>query len=304
MNRRRRQYFFFRSFVIAGQNFVRDECTTASSAISFVFLLAVIPFAALFLFILKLLQSLFLPGYFPDDLVTVLVEDINQLIPFVSPQWLRTHLVESVGLGSFTTVNLFMLPIISGLLFKSLDEAYRKIFQMPRRSILKGHAAYAGMSVFAVLLFFMFNFIWTIVSDATRQVQAVIEQTDYYRQIYAHVLHEVSMPQVNIVSWLILVLFFLTTAKVFLTTPIKLRHRLAAGAVFGLLWIAARQCFGIYIQKVARINVLFGSLGSVCIVLLWVFYSSVALLYSVEFMYVQHCGPYRIWERSSGPDGR
>jgi membrane protein len=63
-----------------------------------------------------------------------------------------------------------------------------------------------------------------------------------------------------------------------------------------VLWIGARECFGLYIQNVSRINVLFGSLGSVCIVLLWIYYSSLALLYSVEFMYALHLGPYKVWE--------
>jgi hypothetical protein len=31
-------------------------------------------------------------------------------------------------------------------------------------------------------------------------------------------------------------------------------------------------------------------------VLLWIYYSSLALLYSVEFMYALHLGPYKVWE--------
>lgn len=117
--------------------------------------------------------------------------------------------------------------------------------------------------------------------------------------IFAGALDYFSLSQINVVSWGILVLFFLTTVKVFLNSDIKLRHRLIAGGLFGILWIAARTCFGLYIQNVARINVLFGSLGSVCIVLLWIYYSSVALLYCVEFMYALHCGPYKIWDWES-----
>ena len=55
--------------------------------------------------------------------------------------------------------------------------------------------------------------------------------------------------------------------------------------------------FGLYIRHVSSINVLFGSLSSVCIILLWTYYSSIALLYSVEYMYVLHRGPFRRWER-------
>ena len=301
----RRHTFYYRVFLIAGRNFVRNDCTTISSSISFVFLLAVIPFSALFLFVLNLLQHLFLPELFPGDMVGILVEDIHQLIPFVSREWVRTHLVDSVGLGSFTTINLLMLPIISGLLFKTLDQAFRKIFNIPRRSLFSGQVAYAAMSIFAIACFFMFNFIWTLVSDTAWQLQQSVEQAAYLSSLYARALDLFSLSQMNLVSGLILVLFFLTTVKLFLNIEIKRRHRLMAGALFGVLWIGARECFGLYIQNVSRINVLFGSLGSVCIILLWVYYSSVALLYSVEFMYALHGGPYKIWhERRSGRSAR
>ncbi len=293
---KRHKFYFFRAFGIAGRNFVRDECTTVASSISYVFLLAIIPFSALFLFLLNLFQDLFLPGLLPDDMVAVLVEDINSLIPFVSQKWVQTHLVDAVGLGSFTTINLLMLPIISGLLFKSLDQAFRRIFKLPKRSLIKGQAAYATMSIFAILLIFMFNFIWTLAYDATDQLQQYLLNALNINEMYTVALSYFSMPQFNVVSWLVLVLFFLTTAKLFLPARIKWRRRLIAAALFGLLWIFAREFFGLYIQNVARINVLFGSLGSVCIILLWIFYSSVALLYSVEFLYVLHCGPYKRWD--------
>jgi membrane protein len=293
----RRQTFLYRSFAIAMRNFVRHDCTTISSSISFVFLLAIIPFSALFLFILNLFQNIFLPEFFPNDMVTILVEDINQLIPFVPKSWVRSHFVDSVGLGSFTTINIVMLPIISGLLFKTLDQAFRKIFNLPRRGLIKGQAVYAAMSIFAIICFFMFNFVWTLASDTTWQLQQYIEPAAYLNDLYTRALDLFSLSQVNLISWLILVLFFLITVKVFLQMDIRLRHRLMAGALFGVLWIVAREGFGLYIRNVARLNVLFGSLGSVCIVLIWIYYSAMALLYSVEFMFVLHGGPYKIWDR-------
>jgi len=296
---RPRHKFYYNAFSIAGRNFMQDDCTTVSSSISFVFLLAIIPFSALFLFLLNTFQNIFLPGLFPDNLVAVLVEDINLLIPFISQDWVQTHLVDSLGLRSFTTINLLTLPIISGLMFKSLDEAFRRIFNLPKRSLIRGQAGYAAMSIFAILIFFMANFIWALASDATQQVQRSIEHLAYIKDIYVVALDYFSVPQFNVVSLLLMVLFFLATVKLFLSIRIKLHHRLIAAMLFGLLWILARKLFGLYIQNVARINVLYGSLGSVCILLLWIFYSSVALLYSVEFMYVLHCGPYKIWEHDT-----
>ena len=296
---KRMSSFYTRAFGIAARNFAMDDCVTLCSSISFVFLLAIIPFSALFLFLLNLFQTLFLPDLFPHNMVDILVEDITSVIPFVSREWVHKHLIESVGLKSFTTINLLMLPIISGLLFKSLEQAFRRIFELQPRSKLFGQAAYAFMSIFAVLIFFMVNFIWTIMADAAVPLQVFVQETLQMKDIYATALDYFTLPHTNVISWGILVLFYLATVKIFLKVHIKLRHRLVAASLFGLLWLAAREAFGLYIHHVSRINVLFGSLSSVCIILLWIFYSSVALLYTVEYMYVLHWGPYKVWNPSA-----
>ena len=292
---KRKSSFFFKAFGIAARNFAMDDCVTLCSSISFVFLLAIIPFSALFLFLLNLFQTFFLPDLFPVNMVDLLVQDITHIIPFVSDVWVRKHLIDSVGLKSFTTINLLTLPVISGLLFKSLEQAFRRIFELQPRSKVTGHAFYAFMSIFTILVFFMANFIWTIVSDASAPIRAFIVQSSYFSNICTMTLDYFTLPHTNIISWILLVVFFLVTVKVFLSARIKLRHRLAAAGLFGFLWLLAREAFGLYIQHVSRINVLFGSLSSVCIILLWIFYSSVALLYTVEYMYVLHWGPYKVW---------
>ena len=290
--------FFFKAFGISGRNFVWDDCLTVSASISFVFLLSIIPFSALFLLLLNFFKDLFLPGLLPDNMVTILVEDITQVIPFVTKEWIQAHLIDSVGLGSFTTINLLMLPLVSGLLFKSLEESFRRIFHLQRRHLLKGHIAYASMSIFAILLFFMANLIWTLAADTIQPLQYYLEQNPYVHDIYAVAIDYVTFNQNDIVSALILSLFFLFTARLFLATHIKRRHLVTAAAIFAILWTLARMLFGYYIHHVTRLNVLFGSLSSVCIILLWIFYSSIALLYSVEFMYVLHCGPYKVWDNN------
>lgn len=290
--------FVFKATKIAAVNFFENDCLTIAASISFVFLLAIIPFSALFLFLLNLFKNLFLPGLLPANMVDILVDDIMRFIPFLTREWIQTHLIQSVGLGSFTTINLIMLPIISGLLFKSLEESFRKIFQLDRRNLLKGHALYAFLSVFLILIFFMINLIWTVMSDALEPLKAYMDDAPYVHDLYQTAIDYFTIDQFNIVSMLILALFYLFTVRLFLTIPIKLPHRLMAALLFVFLWLLARIGFGYYIQHISHINVLFGSLSSVCILLLWIYYSSIALLYSVEFMHVLHGGPYKVWDRT------
>ncbi len=288
--------FFFRAFWVAGKNFIWDDCLTVSSSISFVFLLSIIPFSALFLFLLNQFRDIFLPSLFPQEMVDILVQDIARFIPFVSKKWIHTYLINSVGIRSFTTINILMLPIVSGIFFKALEESFRRIFHLERRNLIKGHMLHAALSIFVILTFFMANFIWTVLFDAIRPLKIYLNQNPYLNDLYAAILPYFSLSHHKTLSWLILVVFFMITAKMFLTVPIKRHHLLVGGVLFGLLWLLARECFGIYIQRITRFNVLFGGLSSVCILLLWIFYSAIALLYSVEYMYVLHCGRFKKWQ--------
>ncbi len=292
---RDRGIFFIKAFFIAARNFIWDDCLTVSSSISFVFLLSIIPFSALFLFIMNTFKKIFFPMLFSQNMTDILVQDIAKFIPFISQEWIYNHLINSVGLKSFTTINLFMLPIISGLLFKSLDEAFRRIFHLERRHLIKGHLFHAATSILVILGFFMINFIWTVGADAARPLIAFIAGNPYLHNVYATIIEYFTFSQFNVLSLLILVLFFLVTARLFLRVSIKWHHRLISGGLFGTLWLLAREVFGLYINHITRFNVLFGSLSSVLIILLWIFYSSIALLYSVEFMYVLHSGRYKVW---------
>jgi YihY family inner membrane protein len=294
---RERFVFFIKAFWIAGKNFIWDDCLIISSSISFVFLLAIIPFSALFLFLMNLFKNLFLPGLFPENMVDIFVQDLSEFIPFISKKWIYSHLINSTGFGSFTTINLIMLPIISGLLFKSLEVSFRRIFHLKPRNLIKGHMLYAALSIFAILIFFTWNFIWTILSDAIRSFQFDLDQNSYFNDFYSIIIDYFTSShiKINLLSWLMLILFFLITVKLFLRIPIKQHHRIVGGVLFGLLWLFARKFFGLYIRHITHFNVLYGSLSSVCIILLWIFYSAIALFYSVEFMYVLHCGRDRIW---------
>ncbi len=288
--------FFIKAFWIAVKNFIWDDCLIVSSSLSFVFLLAVIPFTALFVFLLNIFKNLFLPGLFPANMVDILAQDMAHIIPFVSENWIQTHLINSVGVGSFTTINILMLPLASGLLFKSLEESFRRIFHLRQRNLIKRHMIHAVLSIFVILIFFMANFIWTVVADAIRPILQLVKENPYIHNFYGVILEYFTFTHFNLLSWLILVIFFMITAKLFLTVPIKRHHRLIGGFLFGGLWLLAREIFGMYIKHISHFNVFFGSLSSVCVILLWIFYSAMALLYSVEFMYVLHCGRDKIWQ--------
>jgi len=277
---------------------MQDDCFTLSLAVSFVFLLSIIPFATLSIMIVDFVQKLlFAQANWTGQLTEILADEMNQVIPFVSREWMKSHVINSNTHGSFRIINFLMLPIISGLIFKTLETSYRKIFQLPARHLLFGQAVYVTMSIFAVLLFFITNFTWIILSTSISQLLNTINKTPYLDHLYQLVVSSANSLQINGASVLVMTGFFLVTVKLFLNVKIKLRYQILAGLIFCLLWIVARNFFGFYVQNITEVNLLYGSLSSVILLLMWIFYSSMALLFSIEVLYVLHCGnwQYRWW---------
>ena len=277
---------------------MQDDCFTLSLAISFVFLLSIIPFATLSIIIVDFVQNLFFAQTdWTSQITEILADEMNQVIPFVSREWMISHVINSNAHGSFRIINFLMLPIISGLIFKTLETSYRKIFQLPARHLLFGQAVYVLMSIFAVLLFFITNFTYIIMSTSITRFLNTINKTPYLDHLYELMVSSANSLQINGASVLVMIGFFLVTVKLFLNVKIKLRHQILAGLIFCLLWILARNFFGFYVQSISEVNLLYGSLSSVILLLMWIFYSSMALLFSIELLYVLHCGnwQYRWW---------
>ena len=277
---------------------MQDDCFTLSLAVSFVFLLSIIPFATLSIMIVDFVQKLFFAQTdWTSQITEILADEMNQVIPFVSREWMISHVINSNAHGSFRVINFLMLPIISGLIFKTLETSYRKIFQLPARHLLFGQAVYVLMSIFTVLLFFITNFTWIIMSTSITRFLNIINKTPYLEHLYELMVSSANSLQINGASVLVMSGFFLVTVKLFLNVKIKLRHQILAGFIFCLLWILARNFFGFYVQSITGVNLLYGSLSSVILLLMWIFYSSMALLFSIEVLYVLHRGnwQYRWW---------
>jgi membrane protein len=280
-------------FSAALNKFVKDDCVTLSLSVSFVFLLSIIPFTTLSILIFDLIKGPFISNAsWVGNISEVLAEKINQIIPFITKNWIKSHVINPDAYGSFKAINFLMLPVISGLFFKSLETSYRKIFQLPPRHLLFGQAFYVIISVFAGLLFFMSNFILIIFSTVISHILNVVNSTPYVNQFSQLATTAFTSHRINFISAFVLMGFYLATIKLFLNIKIRLRHRLASAILFCLLWLVARELFSMYISHVTEVSVLYGSLSSVIVILMWIFYSSLALLFSVEVLHNLHCGHY------------
>lgn len=160
----------------AVRKFIDDDCITLATSISFVFLLSLVPLSLLMVYIISMLQAWFFPihdgwGQLVKEIYT---KEMSQMIPFISREWLIKYVIEAQADLSFKVINLILLSIISGLLFKTLEVSFRKIFGLPTRHVLIGQLLYAVGSIFLIVSIFLVNFIWGILNPIANHYAQVI----------------------------------------------------------------------------------------------------------------------------------
>lgn len=262
-----------------------------SSSVSFAFLLSLIPFATLNMFIVNLIQVLFFPdSVLSDTIRNFLAKELINFIPVITEEWVKEYVFNSSSLmSSFRIINFILLPFVSGLVFKTLESSYRKIFIIPARHMIFSQIFYGMLAIFIVCLLFLTSFTWSIIAAPFMRILTLLNDTQYFAAIDLYLKNNPLLSRINGLSALMIFLFYVTTVKTFIPfVNIKFWQILVSGALFCLLWVAARTLFQLYVENISGVNLLYGSLSSIIIILLWIFYSSLALLLSLELLYVLH----------------
>jgi membrane protein len=278
----------------AARKFIDDDCVTLATSISYVFLLSLVPFSSLTIYIVSMVQGWFFPIHdaWGQSVKEIFTEEIAQMIPFISREWLIKYVIEARAGISFKIINLVLLPIITGLMFKSLEISFRKIFRLPTRHFLISQLLYAVGSIFFIMSIFLVNFVWGILEPIANHYLDVMNSMLSSMNLEPILLEPIFLILTYTISILVPIFFFWIATRIFLNVKISVSHIVISGSVFSLLWHAARIFFGFYIAHITRVNDLYGSLSSIVLILIWMFYSAIVLLFAVELMHVLHSRPY------------
>jgi len=86
------------------------------------------------------------------------------------------------------------------------------------------------------------------------------------------------------VPYLITVIFFYFIYRIIPSNKIRPAIALGGSALFALLMEIAKQLFTWYVANYTRYNVIFGSLGTIVILVIWAFYVALIFLFCAELM--------------------
>ncbi len=256
--------FFFRSLS-------QGALTMRAAAISFNFFLALFP-AILFFFTL-------IP-YIPiENFQQTLMMLIEETVPSATYHTIETTLTEIILLphDGLMSLGFFMALFFATNGFKSIMSAFEtSVLNHEQRSFIK--------TQFVALFLLIITSLITIITIAIITFNRVFldflvehnylrsDEFYYYLIFVVNVLLEVAM-------------IFFSVSFIYYYAPVERKQYrfISAGSTFAtILYILTFKGFDAYITHFSKYNVLYGSIGTLIIILMWIYVNSIVLLIGFE----------------------
>lgn len=258
-------YDVFEMYVIG---IVQGALTSRAGAVAFSFFMALFPFA---LFVLTLIP--FVPI---ENFDTIFMEFINQALPPKTYEAVDTVLNDIAnnrygGLLSFGFImSIFLMTNGINSLFGGFEYSYHKL---ETRSIIKQYMVSLMVSIIVASLLFITvgAIIYFEIAVGNLTKQGYVSNGEFWNQVGRYAI---------IFSML------LTTVSIFYYLGAKEGKQIAffsVGAVFtSILIVLNFKLFGIYVRKFAKYNELYGSIGTLLVLMLFIWLNSIILLLGFE----------------------
>ncbi|MBW1689250.1 MAG: hypothetical protein DRG87_00850 [Deltaproteobacteria bacterium] len=252
-------------------SFKEDDCLNLAAAIAFYAILAIIPF-------LYLLVSII--GFFVGSEGEVLPKVsafITQLIPFISTMVLREVGRINLGSGLFAWLALFFMLWSSTLIFDSIEFSMKKVF--------KGENVrpFWVSKIMSLLFVPVAGLIFLLLQTFNLFVDAFIRLNSHFGiTIIPLFLNNIFMKYI----FPFLLTFLLLTAFYAIVPPGKafLRQSMTGGLLCALLLEAAKHAFRWSIRHNPNYGLIYGSLNTIILMVLWIFYASAIFLFCAEII--------------------
>jgi YihY family inner membrane protein len=237
--------------------FLRNHGLLLTAAVAYNMMLSLIPLSA----VLLVLFSQFIDQ-------TLLMETITSEVALIAPG--LTPILTEVLVGFLDSrqligwVGLGSLLVFSSLAFRVMEDAIAIIFHRPLPTLKRKFWISALMP-------YMFILIVAGGLIAVTTVNAVIDTLETSNQVifgFRISLHEHINHVIYVTGVLSLVLLFTLFYKLMPVAKISFRLALAGGLTATILWEIVRHLLVAYYTQVSMVNVLYGSMATIIIVLL------------------------------------
>ncbi|POB11470.1 hypothetical protein CO251_04820 [Sulfobacillus sp. hq2] len=249
----------------------RDDMPAYAAALAYKFLFALFP---LVLFLTALLGFLHIAGG-----VTKVVRPLDAVIPPAVLHLLQRSIVEAVHHENPTVLSLGIVGFLWGMsgAFLGLMDAFNHAYELPypyHRSLWHRYSVAIGTGVIVGMLFIAVLVVGTGGSEATRWA-------------LAHLLHWPVDQQVSIaIHWILLLVLLVLSLDILYTVlpDVGLRFMiLRPGTILAtVVFLVMSSLFSLYTSHFNTYNKMYGSLGTVILLLLYLYFFALAILLGAE----------------------
>jgi membrane protein len=242
--------------------FREKDIFTLAAAVSFYAFLSLFPF---------LIMLLYASSLFLKEAVTV--EKIRIHLRFFPPTIVDTviaNLENILESGQILSLISFLFLIYFAFnVFTHLERALGKIFGHDKKSRgwktnLKTFSFFLMTAFFLLVLFFSGN---TFLFFATK-LERIPFVNSYIVILFAHLIVET--------------FFFALSYKYLSRRKLAIKNVLAGGFVATICWEILKHIFGVYIVRINLYSVIYGSIGSLILLMLWLYYTVLVYLIGAE----------------------
>lgn len=253
----------------AAKNYESNGDTNQAAAIALYAILSIIP-----LFILTIVMAGQFFGTYPN-----IQQDITEGMRGLSP-YFSGDLLDQLGRidekqNVLGWVGIITLIWFSSMIFGAIETAFNLIFRAK---------SYRNYILSKLLALAMIPMMWTVAvaSIAVTYIATILAQKPTIFRGEILILHGFFFRYM--LPYLVTVLFFTIVYKVIPPVRISWWNALIGSAIFSALMEVAKQFYGWYVSNYTSYNVIFGSLQTVVILVIWVFYVAFILLFCAEII--------------------
>lgn len=257
--------------IAAFRRFYRDDCVTMAAAISFYAVLSLIPLICLVIALMGYVLGS--SGHTSAAVVAWVKEFIPNLSKDVirNVDWVVTHRSNLGWLGGSALV------IAAGLVFNALENALGTIFAVSkRRGFVRSRLLQAAIVV-AMGCAFLFSF---YVGVLLRALAAGAEHLPVGRDTVVGLTRGLRLQY--LVSLALLLAGYTGALRTLPHVQVEWRDAFIGAVVGTVLWELARRIFTWYLANLAQFYVVYGSLGALVAVMVWIYLSATIFLYAAE----------------------
>lgn len=270
---------FYYISTVQSRIFDRHKLTTNAAAISFFFLLSIVPL----LFIVISILGMFVQS--PEEAEKFIVDFVSNRVPESARQFIldlvvQSNLIENVkgmlvNKGWISLISIGSLLWTSSGAFAAVEDAMSTIFGVKARNYFVSRLVEMGMVLIIGSIFLLSNMVNAIL-QMLKDSETKLFSVDFSNLPYVWEWITMIMP----VS--LTIAMFYVIYKILPRTDIFSRAALLGALVAGVLLELCIHGFAYYVQNFAKYSVFYGSVAGVVITIFSIYLSSIILLIGAE----------------------